>query len=920
MVHVREAFLSEYGERANPSEESMLVLSAWNLPRHCLISGVDSTSETLIYHAANRVSWGLEMDAKKAGAALLLVISIAIPSFTLLITVPRTASAYTPHAPIYINGNGAFTFANGVTGGAGTPSNPYVIEGWEIVASTAIGIEIGQTTASFVIRDVYVHSGGSTNNGIYLYMVSNGRVENATLTDNWNGIFVYTTSRNITITGSRASSNSYTGIALSAVSQVTVSGNQVFSNEGGISVQSSSNVAIVGNNVSSNGGGISFLSVPNSTIADNHVSFNGGAGIHVSQSDNVVVAGNDVTENAYGMNLFNSAAANVTGNVFTSDGLFLGGDSPIHFDSHTITPDNLVNGRPLRYHSNCAGLDVDGAPIGQILVASCQNVRIANLTISDVDVGIQAAYMNDLVLFRNNVSTTDREAIFLQSVSDVVMTENNASASASGGVIFFVSSNVTIADNDAFSNHGEGIKLTTVVNATLAGNRVCSSDTHGIGMVWASNILVTQNEVCGNRLDGIGIFESRNAAVTNNTALSNGQAGIHIVKTDNATVEGNEAASNGYGLLVGWGNLTIRKNRVTSSRWNGMNIGATNATVTENIFSSSLGTGIFFLTAKNVTVYHNWFTQNAAQAFDSGGPENSWDDGYPSGGNHWSDYGGPDACSGPAQDDCTGPDGIGDVPYVIDADSEDHYPLMPPPNTPPVAAFVVFPSEGTTATSFEVNASSSSDSQDPADALEVRWDWETDGAWDTDWSTEKNASHHYVRPGTYTIGLEVRDTGGLDNQTTRAVVVVNTPPIAEFTIVPSSGETQTNFTFDASQSLDMEDQSLVLQVRWDWEGDGVWDTEWTEVKQAQHRYDEPGTYGVRLEVRDTLGLSNVTSKDLVVSPMPDGPPDDAFNPTLLLVVLFVLVVAILVIAILLWRRRKRTVQSSRSPNGRPPNQ
>ena len=50
---------------------------------------------------------------------------------------------------------------------------------------------------------------------------------------------------------------------------------------------------------------------------------------------------------------------------------------------------------------------------------------------------------------------------------------------------------------------------------------------------------------------------------------------------------------------------------------------------------------------------------------------NIWDNGYPSGGNYWSDYAGVDADG----------DGIGDTPYIIDDNNIDHYPLMGPFNS-----------------------------------------------------------------------------------------------------------------------------------------------------------------------------------------------------------------------------------------------
>ncbi|MBU4071217.1 MAG: right-handed parallel beta-helix repeat-containing protein [Candidatus Thermoplasmatota archaeon] len=76
---------------------------------------------------------------------------------------------------------------------------------------------------------------------------------------------------------------------------------------------------------------------------------------------------------------------------------------------------------------------------------------------------------------------------------------------------------------------------------------------------------------------------------------------------------------------------------------------------------------------QNNLIYHNNIVGNTVQATDDGNM-NAWDNGYPFGGNYWSDYVGPDAMNGPLQN-IPGSDGMGDVPYVIDADSGDQYPL-----------------------------------------------------------------------------------------------------------------------------------------------------------------------------------------------------------------------------------------------------
>ena len=75
-------------------------------------------------------------------------------------------------------------------------------------------------------------------------------------------------------------------------------------------------------------------------------------------------------------------------------------------------------------------------------------------------------------------------------------------------------------------------------------------------------------------------------------------------------------------------------------------------------------------TASNNIIYHNNFIGNPIQANIAATVSNIWDDGYPSGGNYWTDYAGTDANG----------DGIGDTPYTIAAGNVDRYPLVKPFN------------------------------------------------------------------------------------------------------------------------------------------------------------------------------------------------------------------------------------------------
>lgn len=93
----------------------------------------------------------------------------------------------------------------------------------------------------------------------------------------------------------------------------------------------------------------------------------------------------------------------------------------------------------------------------------------------------------------------------------------------------------------------------------------------------------------------------------------------------------------------------------------------------------------------------------------------------------------------------------------------------------------------------------------------------------------------------------------------------NTPPSAFFTVTPDSGSVLVPYFLNASSSSDAEDELDELRIRWDWDGNGSWDTPLDTVKQITHRFTEAALYTVIMEVRDTGDLADTTQQMVSVS-------------------------------------------------------
>jgi parallel beta-helix repeat protein len=296
--------------------------------------------------------------------------------------------------------------------------------------------------------------------------------------------------------------------------------------------------------------------------------------------------------------------------------------------------------------------------------------------------------------------------------------------------------------------------------------------TEGIDLSNCEHAILSRNTIEGNG-GGVGVYQCRDVIVSDNTLRQNGCAGIWIGECENTSVYSNYVFDNSVGVDIWHGhNVTVTRNNISS---NDHGINATNDP-TEGL---------------PVLVWNNniWWNTEQAHMFEDyivwPVGRVCWNAAYPQGGNFWSGYGGSDQYSGLHQD-VLGSDGIGDTEYRFGMDfwgepgyyDYDCFPLVGPLplDFAPIAAFTVNPAIGDALTVFEFNASHSSDAEDSLSELTFRWDWDWNGIWDTDWSSESVAHHNYDTAGNYTVRLEVMDSNGLTNNTTQQVRVLEAIP------------------------------------------------------------------------------------------------------------------------------------------------
>ncbi len=647
---------------------------------------------------------------------LLLASAVRLPDAA---AAPIPPSAFAAaHAPILIEGNAGFTATNGVVSGSGTVNKPYVIGPWDIDATASPGVWVRNTTAYFVLQDVNV---------------------TGTLPYGFPSAF---------------DSVVFTNVVHGSAMRINVTG-------------TSRGVVLDGG---------SFLSVQDSVVTNTPHDAIVAAG-----TDNVSLLRNDLRgwSNLYGVHLIGVANATLGGNLFDGCGIYLDTTDKRVLDTTSITPDNLVNGLPIRFYRQVSGLAIDGLATGQLIVVDSSNVRVANLAVAYGETGLEFDFVRGLNLTSSSSTSSRRIGVKLLNVSDAWASGVSVTYGSGPSAVLTNVTNVTI-ESSAFKGAGASAVVVSGGHDVYFSRDEASSEGVGVGIGL-------------DRVDGFGVWDSNlsyNAVGLSLSAASSGSV------TANAFY-GNGAVSYGYPTgaaihAVGSTTVDVRGNNVTA---NGIGVWA------------EASTGLRFAA--------NRFLGNAKQAADDSLTD-FWNDPYPFGGNFWSDYRGYDDCHGPGENVCPGGDGLGDTPYAIattpdlpGATDLDRYPLVPvnPPNLAPVATILASTLTPWTGQSVTFDGT---DSYDPDGSI-VLYEWSFGDGYGAAGHT---VPHAFRSAGTYSVTLTVTDNRYTKTATTVSIVVATwiqpSVPLVSWACwrgyslpVPSAWSQQVNASIGANSTVDL---------------------------------------------------------------------------------------------------------------------
>ena len=367
----------------------------------------------------------------------------------------------------------------------------------------------------------------------------------------------------------------------------------------------------------------------------------------------------------------------VTANTVTVDGFTVQNGGVTEIGIHLVASNNSVIQRNVIKEHGFG-----------IFVNRSNNCQISGNIAKDSDFGIFVVNSRNCTASDNTVSARVTDIDLHNSSYCVVM--NNTANCYGHGIYLSDSPNCVVSDNTAIKtsgfSDGNCITLDNSDNCIVSGN-TANKNTYGIFLAGSSNVTISNNTANNNKSGGIELEKSygfpepqepsNNCTIVDNIAINN-DVGIYMSSSQHSIIHNNIANNNwwwGIAILSGSNKCIISGNTVNNNPWGSIIVGSYECKFNNNTISNNEH-GLELADCSDNHIYNNNLINNTVQAYVTFNYTNTWDDGYPSGGNYWSDYNGTDAYH--PLENATGlpPDGIGDTPYIINANNTDSYPLM----------------------------------------------------------------------------------------------------------------------------------------------------------------------------------------------------------------------------------------------------
>jgi parallel beta-helix repeat protein len=403
-------------------------------------------------------------------------------------------------------------------------------------------------------------------------------------------------------------------------------------------------------------------------IMRNKINSNYGKGVTLEYSTDNLIMDNIILKNTHGVFLFHSDNNIISRNHLGYIGSQYGGLMTVR-DS----PNNTIVGN-IFLHS-LQGLNLENS----------NHTVVLNNSFFNNGFTVYNSYNN--IVFNNTVN--DKPLLYLEGVSgtDIVVKEV--------GQVVLVNCDSIVIQNQMLCNTEVGIELWKSNNCIILNNTVSSNNWHGIWVCHSNNNTISTTTIDSNNGDGIRIENSCGNTLLGNTILGNGY-GVWLKNSyGNILFTNNISGNNDDGIIVyNCSGTIITRNVIGFNHYYGIWLcsSSDNNNILENNIIRNNNDGIVISYDSNDNfLYHNNFINNTLKnACDEG--INTWDNGYPSGGNYWSDFDEPeegayDDYHGPNQDKL-GSDGIVDKGYaaggglnpyhIPGGDNKDTYPLIHP--------------------------------------------------------------------------------------------------------------------------------------------------------------------------------------------------------------------------------------------------